>query len=110
MLKSKDIEDALKFMGYRKSGGGTLIITGTKDNIAKIANESVDIFAKKAKIDDKCQRTAEAFAMLQGYIRTRIHHKFFGKFGLGEIGFLTRLSKTLGHVGTKSAFAKLLHG
>lgn len=100
----------LKSKKYRKSGGRAFIIIGTKDNIAKITYELLDIFAKKAKIDDKRQRTAETFTMFQRYIRTRIHHKFFGKFGLGEIGFLTSLSKTLGHVGTKSAFAKLLHG
>ena len=92
------------------SGDIALAFLDIEEDLAKILDERIDIFAKEAEIDDEGERTAEAFAVFQRSIGTGVHHELFGKLCLGEFFELAGLGKAVGQVETEGTFAGVLHG
>ena len=87
----------------------TVSVLSVKKQSSKILNETIDIFAKEAKVNDEGKGAAEAFAVFQGSVGTGVHHELLGKLRLGEFFALASLEKAVGHVGTESTFAGVLH-
>ena len=81
-----------------------------KNDLAKILDKSIDIFAKEAKVDDEGKRATETLAVFQGSIGTSVHHEPLGELGLGEFFALASFCKAAGQIGAEGAFAEVLHG
>lgn len=88
----------------------TVVFLSIKNDVAKVLDERIDIFAEEAQIDDEGKRAAKTVSVLKIGVRTSIHHEMFGKLGLSEMGFFARLCKTLGKVVAEGTFTDVLHG
>ena len=95
--------------GGMESGNMTVIFLSIKNDLSKVLDKSIDIFAKEAKVDDEGKRAAETFAVFQGSVGTSVHHELLGELGLGEFFAFASLGKAVGQIGAESAFAEVLH-
>ena len=87
-----------------------VIFLSIKNDLTKVLETGIDIFAKEAKVDDKGKRAAETLTVFQGNIGTGIHHEILRKLGLSEFFTLTGHGETVGHVIAEGAFAGVFHG
>ncbi len=90
-------------------GNIAVVLLSIKNDVAKILDKGIDIFAKEAKVDDESERAAEALAVFQRSIGAGVHHELLGELCLGEFFAFAGVEKAVGQVGTKCAFAAVLH-
>lgn len=88
----------------------TFIILNLEDDFAEVGNETVNIGAEEADVDDKSKGAAKTFAVFERRIGTRVHHEFLGESGLSELFTLAGAGKAFGQVVAQNAFAGFLHG
>lgn len=86
-----------------------VVLLSIENDVAKISDKRIDVFAKEAKVDDESERAAEALAVFEGSIGTDVHHELLGKLCLGKFFAFAGVRKAVGQIGTKCAFADVLH-
>ena len=87
-----------------------LTIINLLDNSPQISNETINILAAEAQVQDESQRAAKIVRMLKVGVGSCVHHEQFGKPGLCHSGFFAGLGKALGKVIAQGTFALVLHG
>ena len=92
-----------------KSGSVAVVFLSIKNNLTKVLDKSINIFAKEAKVNDEGKRAAETLAVFQGGVGTGVHHELLGELCLGELFILAGLGKAVGQIGAEGAFAEVLH-
>lgn len=90
-------------------GNMAVVLLSIENDVAKILDKRVDVFAKEAKVDDESERAAEALAVFEGSIGTGVHHELLGELCLGKFFAFAGVGKAVGQIGTKCAFAAVLH-
>lgn len=93
----------------KELGNMAVILLSIENDVAKISDKRVDVYAKEAKVDDESERAAEALAVFEGSIGTGVHHEFLGELCLGKFFVFAGVGKAVGQIGTKCAFADVFH-